>query len=157
MRKRIIDPDRIAGLDNTAGWLDLEQIAQVDLTSEDPAHPIEAALRFETGAGWRAIDPGTQLIRLSFDQPQRIKRIKLIFQEDEQMRTQEFVLRWSPDNGQQYHEVLRQQFTFSPLSTTQEIEDYQVNLAAVTVLELQIIPDISGGSARASLKSLHLA
>jgi hypothetical protein len=157
MRKRIINTDGLDGSTTVAGWLDLEQIAQVELTSEDPAHPIEAALRSEHGVGWRAEDSGPQRIRLAFDQPQLLRRIKLIFHEGEQMRTQEFVLRWSADGGHSYQEVLRQQFTFSPISTTQEIEDYQVNLQGVTVLELQIIPDIAGGSARASLMALHLA
>ena len=37
-----------------------------------------------------------------------------VFQEDEQERTQEFVLRWSPDGGQSYREIVRQQYNFSP-------------------------------------------
>jgi hypothetical protein len=38
-----------------------------------------------------------------------------------------------------------------------EVEEYQVELSDVTVLELVIVPDISRGSARASLKSLRLS
>jgi hypothetical protein len=37
-----------------------------------------------------------------------------------------------------------------------EVEEYQVDLSDVTVFELVIVPDISRGSARASLKSLRL-
>jgi hypothetical protein len=37
------------------------------------------------------------------------------------------------------------------------IEDYNVDLVGVTVLELRIVPDISGGSARASLAQLRVA
>ena len=51
---------------------------------------------------------------------------------------------------------MRQQWNFSPPTTTQEIEEYRVELADVTVLELVIVPDISRGSARASLKRLRL-
>ena len=37
------------------------------------------------------------------------------------------------------------------------MEDYTVELPDVTVLELIIVPDKSGGAARASLASLRLA
>ena len=42
-------------------------------------------------------------------------------------------------------------WTFSPDGATHETEDYQVDLWAVTALELTLTPDISGGDARASL------
>jgi hypothetical protein len=38
-----------------------------------------------------------------------------------------------------------------------ESEEYHVGLSDVTALELVIVPDISHGSARASLKSLRLS
>jgi hypothetical protein len=66
-------------------------------------------------------------------------------------------MRWSADNGQSFKEIVRQQWNFSPPSTTSEIEDYQFELQAVTVLELSIIPDISGGHSPASLARLRLA
>jgi len=106
--------------------------------------------------GWRAADSGAQTIRLIFDQPQRVKRIALVFEETETERTQEFVLRWSPDGGRSFREIVRQQWNFSPPRSIREVEEYQVGLSQVTVLELVIVPDISRGSARASLKSLRL-
>jgi hypothetical protein len=80
-----------------------------------------------------------------------------VFHEDEQERTQEFVLRWSADGGQSYREILRQQDNFSPPAATHEVEDYDVDLDGVTALELKIVPDISGGGARASLAQLRIA
>ena len=80
-----------------------------------------------------------------------------MFQEGEQERTQEFVLRWSPNGGQSYREIVRQQYNFSPPEAAREVEDYNVDLDGVTALELKIVPDISGGSARASLAQLRLA
>jgi hypothetical protein len=157
MRKRTIEPQQTDSLADDGNWLNLEQLATVEFSSEDAAYPIEAALRVHGGEGWRAAAPGTQLIRLIFDQPQPLRRIKLVFQEHAQPRTQEFVLRWSRDGGHSYQDVLRQQYTFSPPETSRELETYQVNLDAVTTLELQIIPDISGGSARAGLAALRLA
>ena len=157
MRKRIIGhgPREVAAAE--PGWLDLERLAQVEITSEDADYPIESALIPGTGSGWRAAQPGEQTIRLLFDEPLRLKRIHLAFHEDEQERTQEFVLRWSSDGGQSYREILRQQYNFSPPDAARQVEDYNLNLDGVTALELKIVPDISGGSARASLAQLRLA
>src|SRR5882762_4741491 len=101
--------------------------------------------------------PGSQTIRLVFDQPQRLKCISLVFEENETSRTQEFVLRWSPDGGNSVREIVRQQWNFSPPESIHEVEEFQVALSSVTVLELLIKPDISGGVARASLKNLRLS
>ena len=157
MRKRIIShgPGEVAPAE--PGWMDLEHLAEVEITSEDVDHPIESALIPGTSSGWRSAEPGEQTIRLWFDEPLRLKRIQLLFQEGEQERTQEFVLRWSPDGGQSYREIVRQQFNFSPPETAREIEDYNVDLDGVTALELRIVPDISGGSTRASLTQLRVA
>jgi len=132
-------------------------LAQVELTSEDAAHTIESALIPKARPGWRAALPGEQVIRLLFDEPQRIRRIRLLFREDQLERTQEFVLGWSPDGGKSYREIVRQQYNFSPPDGAREVEDYAVDLDGVTALELRIVPDISGGDARASLDELSLA
>jgi hypothetical protein len=95
-----------------------------------------------------------QTIRLIFDRPQKLKRISLVFEEKETSRTQEFVLRWSPNLEGALREIVRQQWNFSPPHTTTEIEEYRVELPDVSVLELIITPDIAGGTNRASLKSL---
>jgi hypothetical protein len=157
MRKRIInqDPQNVSPVDQR--WLDLQRLAQVELTSEEAAYPIEAALIPSAESGWRAAQPGEQTIRLLFDESQRVRRIQLRFHEDQQARTQEFVLRWSPDGGQSYREIVRQQYNFIPPGMTREFEDYAVDLAGVTALELKIVPDISGGDARASVAQLRVA
>jgi len=138
-------------------WLDLERTARVEISSEDESHPVEAALVRGAWSGWRAAEPGEQALRLLFDEPRRLRRISLLFLEEERARTQEFVLRWSPDGGQTFREVVRQQYNFSPAGATREAEDYEVALDGVTALELIIIPDVSGGPARASLERLRLA
>ena len=80
-----------------------------------------------------------------------------MFEENETARTQEFVLRWSSDGDDSFREIVRQQWNFSPPQTIREVEEYQVELSNVTVLELIIVPNVSGGAARASLKSLRLS
>lgn len=142
---------------NSTAWLDLEHIAQVELTSEDETRPIETALATNIGSGWRAQHPGKQTIRFIFDKPRAITRIKLAFHEEEHTRTQEFVLRWSADGGKTYREIVRQQYNFSPPDTTRELEDYFPKIDGLTTLELVIVPNISGGDTRASLAQLLLA
>jgi hypothetical protein len=157
MRKRIINQSSHDVPSADQGWLDLNYLAQVELTSEDPAHPIESALTSETGTGWKAAQAGKQTIRILFDEPQSIRRIYLQFDEETQKRTQEVVLRWSASDGQPYQEILRQQYTFSPPWTIREIEDYAVDLHGVKVLELNIVPDIDKGNVLASLAKLRVA
>lgn len=156
MRKRIIGEDRHVVTPADQCWLDVEPLTQIEITSEDPAHPIESALRSGIGSGWQAAAPGEQTIRLLFDVPLRLRQIRIMFQEDEYTRTQEFVLRWSSDGGRSYREIVRQQYIFSPPGTTQEVEDYTVNLDGVTALELQILPDLSHGVAPASLAGWYI-
>ena len=157
MRKRLITPIPQAGSPRDEGWLDLDRAAVVEVTSEDKDYPVEAALVSGERRGWRAGGPGTQTIRLIFDEPQRLIRIALVFEETETERTQEFVLRWSPDSGLSFREIVRQQWNFSPPKTARETEDYRVELSGVTVLELVIVPDKSRRAARASLNNLRLA
>jgi hypothetical protein len=158
MRKQIIpaaqqQPSR---LDDVA-WLDLQRLADVELTSEDSEHPIESALLPMNDAGWRAAQPGEQTIRLVFKSPQRIRRIRVEVVEPLAERTQQFVLRWSADGGKSFKEIVRQQWNFSPAGATHAIEDYRVDLPDASMIELTIIPDISGGDACASLARLLFA
>jgi hypothetical protein len=157
MRKRLISPIPETVRSRTEGWLDVERAATVEITSEEKEFPVESAFASGEAQGWRAAEAGPQTIRLVFDRPHKLKRISIVFEENETTRTQEFVLRWSSDGGNSYREIVRQQWNFSPPETTREVEEYQVELSSITVLELTIVPNISGGTARASLKSLRLS
>jgi hypothetical protein len=156
MRKRIVTPTPTI-THAQEDWLDLEHAATVEVTSEDKDFPIESSLSIEPMQGWRAAQPGVQTIRLVFDSPQKLKRISLVFEEKEMTRTQEFVLRASSNPDGPFREIVRQQWTFSAPTSTREIEEYSVQLSDVALLELTIVPDISGGAVRASLKSLRLS
>lgn len=156
MRKRIATPTPTTAYAQE-DWLDLERAATVEVTSEDEDFPIESSLSLEQRQGWRAAQPGSQTIRLVFDEPQELKRISLVFEENEITRTQEFVLRASSNPGGPFREIVRQQWNFSAPASTREIEEYSVQLSDVALVELTIMPDITGGAARASLKSLRLS
>lgn len=156
MRKRIVARP-LHSPPPEQGWLDLASIASVEVTSEDNAFPIETALLQSDKGGWRAAELGVQTIRLIFDQPQRLRRISVVFEETKTTRTQEFTLRWSPDRGGSCREIVRQQWNFSSPDATRETEEYSVDLSNVTLLDLIIDPDKGSGKARASLLSLRLA
>jgi hypothetical protein len=159
MRKSIVSPSPVTATPIRDIWRELERIARVEITSEDPAFPIEHAFNKTVTTGWRASETGPQVIRMHFDEPLTIHRIQLHFIETAAERSQEFAL--YAGSGTELREVVRQQFTFSPGGSTEEIEDYTVALNGVTVMELKIDPDRSHdpkqSQSYASLQSLRLA
>jgi hypothetical protein len=158
MRKVLIT-DNPVGLPEPGSWLPLEKIASVEISSEDPNAPIEHALSEAGTGGWRASAPGPQRIRLIFDAPQTIRRIQLHFVEKDAERSQEFWLLALA--GDELRDVVRQQWNFSPQGTTEELEDYTVELTGVNALELRIDPDRAHDPLQsryaASLERLRLA
>ena len=137
-------------------WLNLDdRVAVVELTSEDHDYPIEGALLPDRSTGWRAAAPGSQTICLVFQEPVRLRTIRVVFEEHSQSRTQEFVIRAFAAGSER--EVVRQQFTFSPPTTVIEREEYAAALEDVTRLELTIVPAIGGGEAIATLKEWRVA
>src|SRR3989454_7337866 len=83
MRKRVITPIPHGAPFFDQGWLDVGKAASVEVTSEDQIYPIECALLPREKRGWRSAEPGTQSIRLIFDEPQKLRRILLVFEETE--------------------------------------------------------------------------
>ena len=157
MRKRIVRSHLgQAGSESDHGWLDLGEIATVEVTSEHPDFPIEFAFGSKDGPGWRASEEGEQNIRIIFDEPVSLQRIQLRFDEGDFERTQEFTVRWSSAAGGPAKEIVRQQWNFSPAGSTTEIEDYVLDLKDVSVVELAIQPDLRGREAVATLASWRL-
>ena len=158
MRKHISPRLSESGTLTHEKWIRADDFSAVEVTSEALSYPIEFALIPESPAGWRAGCPGPQTIRLHFRTPQRLSRISLTFIESELERTQQYTLRWSHDYGEPFHEIVRQQWTFSPGGSTCAIQDHYVELPAVTIVELEIIPDIrTGSSTVATLAHWRLA
>ncbi len=158
MRKRIFTSDRPAARPGAGShWMDLSEIATVEVTSEDPDFPIESVFSPNGGPGWRASQKGEQQIRLIFDQGQAVHRIQLHFLEPTRDRLQEFTVRWSSADGGQSKEIVRQQWNFSPAGSTSELEDYEVNLDGVAALELVIRPDLTHNDAPATLAAWRVS
>jgi hypothetical protein len=91
-----------------------------------------------------------------FDKPTRLRRIRLEFSETEIARTQEYTLQWAAEPGGPFRELVRQQWSFSPQGSTSEIEDYQVSLDNVSVLELEVEPELTPANACATLASWRM-
>ena len=141
----------------THNWLELQNAALVEVTSEADGFPIEGALLPYQERGWRAGTAGTQTIRLLFDEPQTIRTICLLFKENQAARTQEFLLRWRPHGTALWRDVVRQQWNFSPPHTAEEREAYKVDLVSAAALELSVNPDVSQHGVRASLEKMQLS
>ncbi len=177
MRKRVVGTGKLGAMEEDGcRWLDLEDVASVELTSENPDFPIEDAFtghhdvkqvgRPHACRGWSAGTVGPQTITLHFDQPQTISRIRVRFSESETERSQEFALRCllqpvnpgpsSPVLPAESREIVRQQWTFSPGGSVEEIEDYVVNLRDVSAIELWIDPDRGRNRVRATLAELRV-
>jgi hypothetical protein len=144
-----------SGMSAAGSWLDLDKLASAELSSEDPQHPFEDALKTDGASGWKASTPGPQLIRLRFDDPQSVRRIHLQFREEQVDRSQEFAL-FATLNGSPRKELVRQQWVFSPQGATTEVEDYFFDLRSVTGLELEIDPGRHNKQVFASLQSLRI-
>jgi hypothetical protein len=157
MRKSLLAPEATNPPHEESGWLALNDIATIEITSEDPAYPIELALSPGLGSGWRASIPGTQTIRIRFDRATPVSRIALEFDEPDVARTQQYVRRWSDDDGKSFREIVRQQWNFNGVNATHETEEHRVELPHVTILDLIVNPDISGSNVRASLSRLRVA
>lgn len=157
MRKRIVGTNQpVHRPASSQSWMDLAQIATVEVTSEDPNFPIESVFSSDSGPGWRASEKGEQHVRLIFDHPVSLRHIQLNFLDPEHERTQEFTVQWSSERGQP-QEIVRQQWNFSPSGATREVEDYDVHLDQVSILELRIKPDVTHHQAPASLAAWRLA
>ncbi|HKR27687.1 MAG TPA: hypothetical protein VJT08_11640 [Terriglobales bacterium] len=156
MRKTPLSPPETSQRSPLDTWLDLEDLAAVEISSEDPAHPFEAALSAGKGEGWRAAAPGPQIIRIKFDKPIALRRIRLEFREATVERSQEFRLSATSISGQT-REIARQQWNFSPASSTVETEDYGVQLPDVADVTLEIDPGRHDRNAVATLQSIAMA
>jgi hypothetical protein len=154
LRKQIIgQPTAIEDAHTDLKWLPLADLVSVELTSEDPKHPFDPVFEEGGDRGWRADKPGRQTVRLRFDQPQNVHRVRIRFVDRDHERSQEFVLRYEAAAGSM-RDIVRQQWSFSPGGSTEEVEDYTVDLPGVTVIELEIDPDRGKNTLPATLAEL---
>jgi hypothetical protein len=156
MRKHLLD--RLPESGHKEG-IPIASLATVFISSEETDHPIENAFDQHRGPGgtrWVAGEDGEQTVILAFDTPQPIGQVAVEFEERDVYRTQEIQVAVSNDGGVTYREVCRQEFNFSPDSTTFEREEWAITRKDITHLRLWIKPDKGGKACRATLTSLSL-
>ncbi|MBF0287448.1 MAG: carbohydrate-binding protein [SAR324 cluster bacterium] len=146
-----VHQDHVDIFPSKKSWINLESIMQVQVISEVGAYALDPI------SGWRAGHPGKQTLRFIFKEPLKLRRIRLVFEETELERAQQFLLRWSSKSTDSYQDIITQQYNFSPSGSICEEEEYEVDLDGAVSLELQIDPDIHGSEAFASLKQIQLA
>src|SRR5258708_29878030 len=152
MRKHIIASTEPSHSRKVEEWLNLVEAASVEVSSEDPQHPIESAFKDGETLGWRADESGAQKIRLLFDEPKDLRRIWLRFSEPEVERTQQFTLSWADSQTAPFREIVRQQWNFNPRTSAEEIEDSTVALSHLLSLELALHPHLLKGQAYAAFE-----
>jgi hypothetical protein len=64
MRKRIVAPAAQDAAPGSRAWLYVEELAEVEITSEEEAHLIESALLPGRQTRWRAAQPGLPAARM---------------------------------------------------------------------------------------------
>jgi hypothetical protein len=69
MRKQIINDTEPNPPEISEEWLNLEEIARMEVSSEDPKYPIESAFKHTESLGWRAGQLGERTIRLLLMSP----------------------------------------------------------------------------------------
>jgi hypothetical protein len=159
LRKQVI-PRRPVESASFEGDIPVAQVATVQVSSEQAIHPIDNVFDNRRGPGgscWIADGPGEQTLILVFDSPQTIRKVSLEVEELSVSRTQELSASVSSDGGRTYRKLVRQEFTFSPPSTSFEREVWSVEAEGVTHLRLDIKPDKGGRVGQATLTSLSLA
>jgi hypothetical protein len=137
----------------------IPDLATIFVTSEAEDHPVEHLFDGRNGPGgtrWVAAMPGDQTLTLAFDSPQAIRKILLEVEETMVNRTQELTLAVSSDGGSSYQELLRQEYTFSPPSTTFEREEWRIPGPDTTHIRLWIRPDKGSKPCYATVTSLQL-
>ena len=143
-------------------WMDVLATATVEVSSEsdDELFPITAALGHALTNGWRAATTGPQTVRLLFQEPQQIRRIRVHAVDRVSERTQQLRV-FAGRSPETLAEVARWEFAFSPRGSTEEMEELAVALDSITVVELRIDPDAPHAGATeqvyASLRSFWLA
>ncbi len=140
MRKRVGNSGAGATDAGEGVWLDLESIAEVDVSSETPGHPVENALLPGRTGQWQAARTGAATITLRFDPPRTLTGTMLHFTEAEQERSQEWALSAVFTDGSR-RELLRQGWNFSPSGSREQREQHVLNLPAIASLTLWIDPD----------------
>jgi hypothetical protein len=77
VQKTFLEHNHHPATSSSNEWFGVEAIAGIEVTSEAEDAAVENVLFPDRGAGWRAGEPGPQIIRITFSGPTNIRRIHL--------------------------------------------------------------------------------
>jgi hypothetical protein len=158
MRKRLMS-EEISRCADRPGEIDVASLATFGCSSEDPDHRLEYLVDGRCGRGgthWASARPNTtERIELEFEPAQPVSHLVYEVEEHCMERTQEVRIEVSTDHGCTYHQVLAQDYTFSPQGAIFQHEQLKLEQLPITHLNLTITPNKSG-SGVATLTSLRL-
>jgi hypothetical protein len=104
------------------GEIDLAGCATIVYSSEQPDHPVDHLLDGHSGPGatrWISARPDTiEHILVEFNRPPTISRLVYDVEEAERERTQEVRVEVSEDGGRGYHQIVVEEYNFSPRGGT---------------------------------------
>lgn len=138
-------------------WLALNQVAIIQASSECEDFPIAGPIQIPHRVEWRAGVPGPQLVRVRFFAPYHLHRMRIVFREAERTRTQELIIRVWVTGAHRPMDLLRCEIAFTPPAVTCNATDREFSVRDVVAIDLDILPDIDGGSAVATLCELRVA
>lgn len=138
-------------------WLPIVRLARVRASSQAAEFPATNALTPDVHSEWRAAEPGAQLIEFRFHLARTIRRIRIVIVDGDQERTQDLSVAWTSRRGERSGVAVRQLFNFSPRGATRQVEEFAVDLPALSTIELRILPDIRGGPAVARVSEFALS
>jgi hypothetical protein len=156
MRKKLVSAIRNTDAASRHEWLELEQVACVEVSSEAEGYPVEGALLDVGQRGWRASEPGMQTIRLLFDHPQTIRAVRAVFKEEESAHPGVRAA-MAAGRNRRLEGCRPAAVEFQSAANSDRMRKYKVDLPSAGGLEISICPNISGGNTRASLESLQLS
>jgi len=158
MRKRLMS-ERVSHCAGRPHEIDVASLATFRYSSESPLHPLEHLIDGRCGSGgtrWTGAHADSiEYIELEFEPPQEISRLIYEVEECHVARTQQVCVEVSVDHGRVYHEVLRQDYNFSPKGATFQHEELTLEPRPLTHVRLTIVPN-KDGSGIATLTSLQL-
>jgi hypothetical protein len=134
-------------------WMSDTEIGDVEVVSEDRRYPIEQLLNDGSTDGWRAAHPGRQVVRVRSSRPRRLRRVVLESRTSDDERAQDYLPRCSSDGGTSVREFVRQRWNLSRKSPC-ETEDHRVDPDGITMVEIDITPDVGDDHAHTSLARL---
>ncbi len=140
MRKQITGAGAEPAAKPEGSWLDLESLAEIEVSSEAAGFPVESALIPGSARGWQSASPGVARLVLRFDAPLSVAQVMLHCIDMEHERSQEWSLTARLADGSE-REIVRQGWNFSPGGSTDQREVYNLNLPGVRELALSIDPD----------------